>query len=250
MREEKHRTQEHRSDNYAPLRKARPRAIYHPMGRGGGRSGGLKGQGHGNRTDSLQGGVWRPWWIRGFGRPWQDKELGRPWWDKELGRPWQDSLQGPQPPPRPLWLEPYYPTPPKKILGGSRGWFGLALWRRGHLGALWRRGHWRSGPWRNGHWRNGHWRSGHLRALARSGFWNWRVLRACVTGGRRAWGSRGRWRAWLPRGRRDWGSCERRRGFPHGQRAWGSHERRHGFPHGRRAWGSRGRRRGFPRGLR
>ncbi len=57
MREEKHRTQEHRSDNYAPLRKARPRAIYHPMGRGGGRSGGLKGQGHGDRTDSLQGGV-------------------------------------------------------------------------------------------------------------------------------------------------------------------------------------------------
>ncbi len=56
----------------------------------------------------------------------------------------------PQPLPRPLRLEPFYPQ--RKILGGSWGWFGLALGRRGHLGALWRCGHLRTVP-RSGLWR-------------------------------------------------------------------------------------------------
>ncbi len=69
----------------------------------------------------------------------------------------------PQPPPRPLRLEPCYPQ--KKFLGESRGWFRLALWRSGHLGALWR--------------------CRHSKALSRG--WHWSVLWAGVSGGQRAW---------------------------------------------------------------
>ncbi len=44
----KHRTWEHWSDSYSPLPNGASRAVHHPTGRGGGRSGGLKG--HGDRT--------------------------------------------------------------------------------------------------------------------------------------------------------------------------------------------------------
>ncbi len=51
----KHKIQEDRIDIYSPLPEGLSRALQHPMGRGGGLSGGL--QGPGDMTDGLQGGA-------------------------------------------------------------------------------------------------------------------------------------------------------------------------------------------------
>ncbi len=117
--------------HFSPLPKGTSRAIHHPKAEGGwamvdpGTRAGMAGQGTRATVASPPPRTW------------------------------------PQPLPRPLRLEPFYPQ--KKFLGGSWGWFGLALGRRGHLGALWRCGHLRTVP-RSGLWR-ALWRRRHSKLI-------------------------------------------------------------------------------------
>ncbi len=72
MRGTKHKKQETQAWHDAPLQKVRPRAIQHQQG---GRSGGPQGQGHKDRTDSLQSGTLSG--THGEPPPPQKKSLGR-----------------------------------------------------------------------------------------------------------------------------------------------------------------------------
>ncbi len=102
--------------------------------------------------------------------------------------------------------------PPKKWLGGSRGWFSLALWKSGDLGALWRSGHW-------GGTLKERALEGTVEELALEGAveelaqqsvfegLHWSVLWAWVSVSQHAWVSGGRRRAWESRG---WECCFQR----------------------------------------
>ncbi len=109
-----------------------PCTIHHPMGRGGGRSGGLKE--HRDRTGGLQGGA-RSGTHGGAGSSGGHGRGG------DSGSRGGTAFEAAAPAPTPASLAGALLPPPKNFLGESRGSIGHlgALWMHGHLGALWRR---------------------------------------------------------------------------------------------------------------
>ncbi len=110
----KYKTWGHRSDSYSLLLEGVSRAMQHPMGRGGGCSGGLKGQG--DRTGGLQGGAGSNGGARSLGGHGRSGDSGGHGREGNLGvhGRFRDSggnggsaSEAVAPPPRPLWLEPY-----------------------------------------------------------------------------------------------------------------------------------------------